>query len=112
MTPDQFRRLALALPGAVEGEHMRHPDFRVGGRIFASLGPDLTWGMVRLDEEQQQAFVREAPGVFEPAAGAWGRSGCTLVHLRAARVPRVRTALAAAWRRTAPKRLLRELDGA
>jgi hypothetical protein len=85
MTPDQFRKLALALPGAVEGEHMRHPDFRVGGRIFASLGPDLTWGMVKLGEEEQQAFVRAEPEVFEPGPGAWGRGGATYVRLKAAR---------------------------
>lgn len=99
MTPDQFRKLALALPGAVEGEHMQHPDFRAGGRIFATLGPDLTWGMVKLGEEEQQAFTRAEPAVFAPVAGAWGRGGATKVHLAAARAPSVRRALEAAWRR-------------
>ncbi len=103
MTPEQFRTLALALPGAIEGEHMRHPDFRAGGRIFATLGPDLTWGMVKLDEEQQDAFVRAEPRVFEPVAGAWGRGGATYVRLRAARTPSVRRALEAAWSNAAPK---------
>ena len=103
MTPDQFRKLALALPGAVEGEHMQHPDFRVGGRIFATLGPDLTWGMVKLDEEQQDAFARAEPRVFEPVAGAWGRGGATYVRLKAARTPSVRRALETAWRNAAPK---------
>jgi len=100
MTPDQFRTLALALPGAVEGEHMQHPDFRVGGRIFASLGPDLTWGMVKLGAEQQDAFTRAEPRVFAPVPGAWGRGGATRVHLAAARAPSVRRALEAAWHAT------------
>ena len=85
MTPDGFRRLALSLEGAVESEHMRHPDFRVGGKIFATLGyPDHRWGTVMLSPEHQREFVSAAPSVFRPAAGAWGRSGSTNVNLRAA----------------------------
>jgi hypothetical protein len=82
-TPDDFRRLALALDGAEERSHMNHPDFRVGGRIFASLGsPDAAWGMVQLVPEQQ-ALAMDAEPAFRPAAGAWGRKGCTLVKLDA-----------------------------
>lgn len=115
MTAAEFRRLALAVPGAVEGAHMNHPDFRLDGRIFASLGaPDAAWGMVKLAPGQQAEFMEQAPGAFQPCAGAWGRSGYTNVRLAAARVPTVRQALALAAestavakqkrRRTAPSR--------
>ena len=111
MTPDQFRRLALCLPEAIEQEHMGHPDFRVGGKIFATLhGRDELNGMVKLTPAQQKAFVREEPAVYEAVPGGWGRNGATLVKLRAAKASSVRHALAAAWRNTAPKRLASKLD--
>lgn len=82
VTPAGFRRLALGLEGTVEQAHHGHPDFRVGGRIFASLGyPDKHWGMVVLMPEQQRRFVAEHPGAFVPAAGAWGAQGSTTVRL-------------------------------
>ena len=94
MTAQKFRELALANPGAIESEHMGHPDFRIGGKIFASLGyPDETRGMVKLTPEQQKVAVGGAPEVFEPCAGGWGRGGSTSVHLAAARVPLLRAAL-------------------
>jgi hypothetical protein len=97
MTADEFRALALALPGAVEGEHMDHPDFRLGGKIFASLGvPDAGWGMVKLTPARQAQFMAKAPRVFSPSAGAWGRQGYTRVQLVVARAPAVRAALRAA----------------
>ena len=111
MTQDAFRRLALCLPEAVEQEHMGHPDFRVGGRIFATLhGRDEINGMVKLTPAQQKAFVREEPAVYAAIAGGWGRGGATLVKLRAAKASSVRHALAAAWRNTAPRRLVGKLD--
>src|SRR5207247_9263984 len=74
MTTDEFRKMALEIPMAVERLHMNHPDFRVAGKIFASLGvPDQNWGMVKLTPEQQRAFIRKAPEVFKPCSGAWGR---------------------------------------
>jgi hypothetical protein len=98
MTTDDFRRLALALPGAVESSHMNHPDFRVGRRIFATLGaPDEHHGMVKLTPEQQRVWLRKAPRVFHPASGAWGRGGATLVLLAAATKPGLRPALKVAW---------------
>jgi hypothetical protein len=109
MTPDEFRSLALSFPGAIEGAHMDHPDFRVGGKIFASLGPDGDWGMVKLTPEEQATTMREGPHVFAPLAGAWGRRGCTKVLLRTASRESVRQALLLAWRGTAPKRMLREI---
>jgi hypothetical protein len=78
-----FRRLALAMRGAIEGAHMGHPDFRVNGRIFATLHADGKHGMVKLTPEQQQDFLRDHPDTFTPEAGAWGRSGCTRVLLAA-----------------------------
>jgi hypothetical protein len=103
---DDFRRVALSFPGAREGAHMGHADFRVGGKIFATLGaPDSQWGMVSLMPEQQEDFMQLAPDAFEPAAGAWGRGGSTLVRLEAVPVDLLEAALAAAWRRRAPKGL-------
>jgi hypothetical protein len=78
MTADKFRNLALEISGASESLHMSHPDFRVGGKIFATLGyPDDEHGMVRLTPEQQRTFRHKAPSVFEPCAGAWGKRGKT-----------------------------------
>ena len=97
MTADKFRSLALGISGAIESSHMNHPDFRIGGRIFASLGyPDDDHGMVKLTPEQQGIFLKKAPKVFSPCAGAWGRQGSTSVHLPAAKVDLLRTALEAA----------------
>ncbi len=111
MTADMFRTLALHLPEAMEGEHMSHPDFRVRKKIFATLGPPgEDWGMVKLTPEQQADFVRDEPDVFEPFAGAWGRRGCTKVHLALANERTVREALTDAWRNTAPKRLVDTLE--
>ena len=105
MTANTFRKLALALPEVVEAEHMDHPDFRVGGKVLATLGPDGDWGMVKLTPEQQAQFVLIQPDAFQPFPGGWGRRGCTKVTLAAAKTPAVREALRAAWRNTAPKKL-------
>lgn len=110
MTADDFRELALALPEAVESEHMGHPDFRVGKKVFASIGPDETWGMVKLKPEQQALFIRTEPKAFQPIPGGWGLRGATQVLLKSAREPGVRQALLAAWRNTAPKRLIDRLE--
>ena len=106
MTADDFRRLALSFPETVESAHMDHPDFRVGGKIFATLGPDDTWGMVKLTPDQQEPLVRGEPDVYKPAAGAWGLKGATIVTLASADPAEVRLNLATAWRNTAPRRLL------
>jgi hypothetical protein len=109
MTPNKFRELALSFPEAVESAHMRHPDFRAGGKIFATLGyPDENFAMVKLSAEDQKEFVRTSPGVFTPVKGAWGRQGATTINLPAATIGVVRKALTAAWRRTAPKRLSKD----
>jgi hypothetical protein len=107
VTVAQFRRIALSQPEAVESAHMAHPDFRVGGKIFATLGyPDKSWGMVKLFADQQQVFIKADPKVFVPAAGAWGKRGSTCVHLKNATKPAVQKAMQAAWKNAAPKRLL------
>lgn len=108
MTEDEFRALALALPEAEEQSHMEHPDFRVGGKIFATLRyPEPGWAMVKLNLEQREAYVEIAPRVFSPVEGGWGRHGATRVQLSAATTKVVRGALAAAWKNVAPKRLTR-----
>ena len=97
MTADKFRSLALEISGAIESAHMDHPDFRIDGKIFASLGyPDEDHGMVKLTPEQQRMFLKKAPGMFSACAGAWGKQGSTSVHLGAAKVDLLRTALEAA----------------
>jgi hypothetical protein len=110
MTPDDFRRLALALPEAVESSHMGTVDFRVG-RIFATLGyPTASFGMVSLSREHQEVVVGVEPRVFRPVPGAWGLKGATLVLLEAADEPTLRGALEAAWRLKASKRQIALLD--
>jgi len=107
MTAADFRKIALFLPETEERQHMNHPDFRVAGKIFATLGyPDKTRGMVKLSPEDQHNFSKDHPDVFIPVKGAWGKRGATSVHLKAAKKDVLRKALAAAWRNTAPKRLL------
>jgi hypothetical protein len=106
VTANDFRRLALSLPEAEEGAHMGHADFRVGGKIFATLGyPDAGWGALALTVEEQEFFVGAEPKTFAPVKGGWGKRGATNVRLRAARTGPVRAALIAAWRKRAPKRL-------
>jgi hypothetical protein len=94
MTTDEFRKMALEIPTALELSHMHHPDFRVAGKIFASLGaPNESWGMVKLTPEQQRTFIEKAPEIFKPCSGAWGRAGATNVYLASARASVVRAAL-------------------
>jgi len=111
MTIDGFRRLALGFPEALESAHMGHPDFRVGGKIFATLFyPNEEWGMVKLTPEQQAAFVKSAPEVFNPVSGGWGAQGATQVCLKPAKTAIVRSAMTAAWLSVAPKRLAEQFD--
>ena len=108
MTADDFRKLALSLPEAIESAHMHHPDFRVRGKIFATLGyPGNDWAVVKLTPDEQKRFMQSDPKVFQPVKGAWGRRGNANVYLPAANIDIVREALTAAWRNAAPKRLSR-----
>lgn len=111
MTPEAFRRIALALPDAEEREHMDHPDFRVGGKVFATLGyPDSQWAMVKLFPDQQDDFVAAHPRIFAPVKGAWGRKGCTNVLLKTAAEKLVMDALYTAWRNAAVKAAKKSLE--
>ena len=108
MTADEFRAIALSFPLSEEAGHMGHPDFRVQGRIFATLGyPNSGWGVVKLTPVQQAAFVLAEPRAFRPVNGAWGRRGSTGVILRAVTQAAACEALLEAWRNRAPKRLVR-----
>ena len=107
MTPAAFRKLALSHPETEERQHMDHPDFRVAGKIFATLGyPDNTRAMVKLSPEDQHNFSKDYPEAFVPVKGTWGRRGATSVYLQQAEKDVLARAIEAAWRRTAPKRLL------
>jgi hypothetical protein len=94
-----FRRLALALPGAVESSHMNHPDFRLNGQIFATLsGQEKGCGVLKLTLEQQTAFVTEQPRIFSPVQGGWGRMGMTYIQLNKADESVMAGALKTAYR--------------
>jgi hypothetical protein len=108
MTANDFRKLALSFPEVIESAHMHHPDFRVGGKIFATLGyPENDWAVVKLTRDEQKDFVRRNAVVFKLVKGAWGRQGHTNIYLPAATTDIVHEALSAAWCNTAPKRLSR-----
>ena len=117
MTPKDFKRIALSLEGAEEGSHMGAVDFRVGGRIFATLASQAQgYGNLALTPEQQAAFCGEMPYVFVPIAGGWGRMGMTHIVLAKASEDVLRGALETAWRlrveanaRTRRKRTPRKL---
>jgi hypothetical protein len=106
MTAQQFRQIALSFPQVEEREHMGHPDFRVKGKIFATLGyPDEQHGVVMISRPEQERFIREKPAVFTAAKGAWGRRGNTQVRLAEIDEATLREALGAAWRMHAPNTL-------
>src|SRR6478672_1698757 len=104
MTAADFRRIALSLDGAEEGSHMGAVDFRVGGRIFATLASvKQGYGNLMLSPELQADFVGEAPEVFLPIKGGWGRMGMTHIRLAAASEDVLAGALQAAWKRRKEK---------
>jgi hypothetical protein len=99
MNADDFRRIALSFEGAEEGSHMGAPDFRVAGRIFATLASQRQgYGNVKLTLEQQAEFVRELPEVFLPIPGGWGRMGMTHIRLAKASEDVLVGALRTAWK--------------
>jgi hypothetical protein len=104
MTPADFRRIALNFEGAEESSHMGSPDFRVGGKIFATLASQKHgYGNLKLTPEQQADFVRELPEVFLPIAGGWGRMGMTHVRLDAVNEDVLGGALQTAWKNRTEK---------
>ena len=99
MTPEDFRRIAVSFDGAEQGSHMGAVDFRVGGHIFATLASVKEgFGNLMLTPEIQAEFVAEAPDVFLPVAGGWGRMGVTHVRLAKANRDLLTGALQTAWR--------------
>ena len=105
ITSEDFHRIACGLPGAEEKGHMGHPDFRVGGKIFATLGyPDAGWGMVKLTPEEQRVYVALDASVWVPVKGVWGLRGSTSVRLRDATEAVLHEALESAWRAARDKK--------
>jgi hypothetical protein len=99
MDANDFRRIALSLEGAEEGSHFGQADFRVGGRIFATLAAEKQgYGNLMLTPDQQAAFVAEAPEIFLAIPGGWGRNGATHVRLAATHEDQLHGALQAAWK--------------
>jgi YjbR len=99
MTPSDFRRIALSLEGAEEGSHMGAVDFRVGGRIFATLASvEQGYGNLMLSPERQAEFLSGRPDLFLTIPGGWGRGGATHIRLAAADEDSLRGALRAAWK--------------
>ena len=105
MTADDFRRLALELPETTQSAHMGHPDFRVDGRIFATLTAAGDKGMAKLAPDQQEVLMSAEPDVFTPCEGAWGVRGCTYLILAAAEEDVARAALRLAWLNTASAKI-------
>jgi hypothetical protein len=110
MTADDFRALATSFPEAMPGSHFDVEDFRVGGRIFATLRKADGRAVLKVSPDDQQLLMATAPGIFEPVGGAWGQKGWTRVDLDAADPAAVRHAMAKAFRSVAPKRLRDSVD--
>ena len=103
-----FRDLANSLPEVEEKAHMGHPDFRVGGKIFATLSDEDRRAMVKLPPARQAELTASHPDVWQPAAGAWGRQGCTMIQLEDADEEQVWLALIDAWQKMAPASIANE----
>jgi hypothetical protein len=111
MTVEDYRELTLSLPEAIESSHMDHPDFRVRGKIFATIRSATKGeGVVKLTPAQQNSFAKEKPTVFAVVAGGWGRKGWTIVHFARADRGSLQRALVTAWRNVAPKRLVAQFQ--
>jgi len=105
MRPDDVRALALMLPDVSEGAHQGHPDFRIGGRIFATLWVEEERVVLKLTPADQARLLAQAPDLFTPIEGAWGRRGWTNLDLWDADEATLRDGLLAAWRTVAPAAL-------
>ena len=112
MTATDFRRLALSLPDTAEGSHFDVEDFRVGGRIFATLAYQKTGcGVLLLTPEQQAGMIEDAPEIFSPVPNKWGEKGATLVRLSAVKPDILKGALRMAWTNKQQKSLKRSKKG-
>jgi hypothetical protein len=106
LAASDFRRIALSLPEAIEGSHFGQADFRVGGKIFATLAVEAEgYGVLLLAADQQAGMVEDEPEIFSPVSGGWGRNGATRVRLDKVTEDILEAALRTAWLRKAPKRL-------
>jgi hypothetical protein len=104
MTASDFRRIALSLPDSTEASHFGNPDFRVGGRIFATLSLERDgYGVLLLTPEQQSGMVEDEPAVFSPVPGGWGRNGSTRVLLSKVTPDILEAALRTAWQNRVAK---------
>ena len=113
MTAAQFREIALSFPETVEAVHMGHPDFRVGGKIFATLGyPNEGHGVLLLLPDEQRDLISQHPEMFASVPGGWGRRGSTQVWLEQVTQPILKAAMRRAWMRKAPKRLIKSRPAA
>ncbi len=112
MLPEDVRALASLLPEVVEGAHMGNPDFRVGGKIFATLWTEEDRLVVKLTPEMQAVMMEAEPSVFEPIPGSWGRRGWTNLDLLEADEESLRSALLAGWTTAAPPALVAEYSPA
>lgn len=108
MTEEEYRSLALSMPEAVEGAHMRHADFRVRTKIFATLWPDGVTGVLKLSPEQQALLVEAQDDIFRPAKGAWGAKGMTEVRFDRLSASALQAPMRMAWENTAPITLVRD----
>ena len=111
MTPQDFRRLALDLPEAVEQAHFGTPDFRLRGKIFATLSERQAKATLKLRRDQQAMVCDAEPGLFSPVPGRWGDSGWTDLWLDEADETTLRSVLRMAWRNVAPKQLASDEEG-
>ncbi|MBB6470463.1 hypothetical protein HNQ96_006361 [Aminobacter lissarensis] len=109
MTPEDVRRIALQLPGAIEKSHFGKPDFRVRDRVFATL-PKVGDAVIKLTRDQQELMCAAEPALFRPVDGGWGKKGWTRVTLAAADERTLLSALVTAWRNTAPVTLRKAFD--
>jgi hypothetical protein len=105
VTAQDYRRIALSMPGVCEGSHAGHPDFRVGGKIFCTLAFEKEgYGVLKLSLEEQAGLVEDAPEVFSPVPGGWGRMGMTRVRLDVVSADVLEGAVKMAWKRRLAKR--------
>jgi len=110
MDADAFLILALSLPETALCSHMRNPDIRVAGKIFAGpVGPRGA-AILKLTAEQQEMMCAAEPALFAPEPGHWGRLGWTRLAIYAADEATARGALWTAWRNVAPKALVKAHD--
>lgn len=107
MTADEFRSLALSFPESTEGSHFETADFRVTGKIFATLRVSDSRAVLKLTPDQQRLFLETSPAMLQPVKGSWGEKGWTQVRLDQADLETVRHAMATAWKSVAPKMVVK-----